>query len=175
MPNRCASTSRSSIVSSSARTPESASSGSRAPRRSANTAVQDSAEFDGAAHHVRQSVSWVPPWPANRAAGDNNTALAAQDLAAIQSTAATARDAYQQQAKLFTDPMRLWPQQVSADIKILSEADYEIISSYDALSHAASLDAANTLSFGDQSVAGAAAQRIRIALVLSADTSASCS
>jgi hypothetical protein len=112
--------------------------------------------------------------PANAASTANNSAYVAQDLAAIQATGAAARDAYQVQVKLFTDPMKLWPETVAADIRTLVQSDYQTISIFDSIAHAASLESANSVLFPNQDGAGAAAQRTRIALGLSADTSAGC-
>lgn len=114
--------------------------------------------------------------PANKAQSANNAAFAAQDLAAIQSIAAAARDAYRAQAAAFTKPDAKWPSVVSAaDLKLLTDADFAIIAMYESMSTAATLDAANAISNGYiDNGAGAAAQRIRLALNLSADTSVGC-
>jgi hypothetical protein len=114
--------------------------------------------------------------PANKAQAANNAAFAAQDLGAIQSTAAVARDAYRAQAAAFTKTDVLWPNVVSAaDLKLLTDADFVIISTYEAMSTAATLDSANAISNGFvDNGAGAAAQRIRLALALPADTSVGC-
>ncbi|MFF1574140.1 hypothetical protein ACFVWR_15465 [Leifsonia sp. NPDC058292] len=112
--------------------------------------------------------------PANVAASANNAAYVAQDLATIQSTGAAARDAYQSQIKQFTDPMKVWPANVAADIKTLVDSDFQTVSLLDSVAHAASLDVANTILFPDEPNVRAAAQRIRLTLGLSADTSAGC-
>ena len=114
--------------------------------------------------------------PANKAQAANNAAFAAQDLGAIQSTAAVARDAYRAQAAAFTKADVLWPSVVSsADMKLLTDSDFAVISIYEAMSTAATLDAANAISNGYvDNGAGAAAQRIRLALDLPADTSVGC-
>jgi hypothetical protein len=112
--------------------------------------------------------------PANIAASANNAAYVAQDLATIQSTGAAARDAYQSQIKQFTDPMKVWPANVAADIKTLVDSDFQTISLLDSVAHAASLDVANTILFPDEPNVRAAAQRIRLTLGLSADTSVGC-
>lgn len=63
----------------------------------------------------------------------------------------------------------------AADLKLVTDADFNIISTYGGISTAASLEAANTMSNGYvDNGAGAAAQRIRLALNLPADTSAGC-
>lgn len=114
--------------------------------------------------------------PANKAQAANNAAFAAQDLGAIQSTATVARDAYRAQAAAFTKTDISWPSAVSAaDMKLLTDSDFNIISTYEAMSSAATLDAANAISNGYvDNGAGAAAQRIRLALALPADTSVGC-
>jgi hypothetical protein len=112
--------------------------------------------------------------PANKASQATSDAFTAQDLASIQANAAAARDAYQQQVKMFTDPMKLWPQQVNDDIKKLVDSDYTTIADYDSLSRVGSIEAANSVLFASNDEAGAAAQRVRIALGLSADTSVGC-
>ncbi|WP_158861987.1 hypothetical protein [Leifsonia sp. AG29] len=113
---------------------------------------------------------------ANKATAANSAAFAAQDLAAVKQTAASARDAYQAEAKAFTDTTVVWPSAVSsADIKLITDADFAIISNYDAISTAQSFEAASATSNGYvDNGAAAAAQRIRLALNLSADTSAGC-
>ncbi|MFJ3489121.1 hypothetical protein [Leifsonia aquatica] len=112
--------------------------------------------------------------PANAASQANANAYVAQDLASIQTTAGAARDAFQTQVKQFTDPMKIWPDTVAADIKTLVESDYQSISLFDQVARAQSLDAANAVVFPADN-AGAAAQRIRVNLGLSADTSVGCS
>ena len=105
-----------------------------------------------------------------------NGALAAQNLASIQQAAAVARDAERSEASAFTNTDVLWPPTVSsADLKLLSDADFANISILNEMSTANSLASANSLSntFVD-SGAGAASQRIRLALNLPADTSAGC-
>ena len=114
--------------------------------------------------------------PANKAIDANNAAFAAQDLASIQQTAATARDAYRAEAAAFTRADVFWPSVVSsADMKLITDADFNMISTYGAISTSATLEAANATSNGYvDNGAGAAAQRIRLALNLPADTSAGC-
>jgi hypothetical protein len=111
--------------------------------------------------------------PANAASQANSNAYNAQDLAAIQSTAAAARDAFQVQVKQFTDPMKIWPDTVAADIKTLVDSDYQTISIFNQVAMVQSLDAANSITF-PQDDSGAASQRIRATLGLSADTSVGC-
>lgn len=114
--------------------------------------------------------------PANKAPAANNAAFTAQDLAAIKQTAGVARDAYRAEAVAFTNPDVMWPPTVSeADVKLITDADFSIISNFDAESTAGSLQAANATanSYVDNG-ASAAAQRIRLVLNLPASTSASC-
>lgn len=94
----------------------------------------------------------------------------------MKQTAAAARDAYRQSAAAFTSKDVVWPSVVSAaDLKLISDADFAIISNYDAIASAGTLDAAVATYNGYiDNGAGIAAQRIRLALNLAADTSAGC-
>jgi hypothetical protein len=113
--------------------------------------------------------------PANLTVTPNNNAFNAQDLTAIKATSIAERDAMRAEATAFSNPMVVWPAEISADIQKLTASDFKVIALMDALATASTLDAANAYSASyvpDDSPA--AAQHIRLVLNLPADTSAGC-
>lgn len=113
--------------------------------------------------------------PTNTASANLDRAYSAQDLAKIKATATIARDALRSEIVIFEDPMMLWPEVVRPDIKTISETDFRDLSTMDSMSKASDLASANAISFGSESGAAEASQRIRLRLGLSADTAAGCS
>jgi hypothetical protein len=113
--------------------------------------------------------------PVNIASQKANDALIAQNLDALHTSAKELLPSAQDAARRLDDGATIWPPAIDQkDITSLRDYYLKALGPINQLATAPDLTQANAVVFPDNTESGAAAQRMRLRLNLSADTSVGC-
>lgn len=113
--------------------------------------------------------------PVNETAKILNDPLAPQNLDTIHSTTGALFNEAQDTARRFDDSNVIWPDVVDEkDVDSLRDYFFRALPAMNSLEEVASLDQANAIALPVDNESGAASQRIRLRLNLSADTAQGC-
>jgi len=113
--------------------------------------------------------------PVNAASKTLNDALVAQNLDAIHSSSGPLITSAQDAARRLDDRKVIWPEVIDQnDVDSLRDYYFQALPAINTIKESASLEQANAVAFPSDEVSGAASQRIRLRLNLSADTAQGC-
>lgn len=113
--------------------------------------------------------------PVNAASKTLNDALVAQNFDAIHASADPLITAAQDAARRLDDREVIWPEVIDQkDVDSLRDYYFTALPAMNSIKESASLEQANAVAFPVDDESGAASQRIRLRLNLSADTTQGC-
>jgi hypothetical protein len=110
--------------------------------------------------------------PANLLIDPFKQALQNSDLPTVQSLGGKLRDAYRNEVENLQKAK--WPKEILPETKTLASYDLSVITDFDSISKATSIDSVDAIPFPDSTKASTASQQARLTLGLPADTTAGC-